>query len=47
VLGLRGRNLVEDHNAMREDLRDGEEERQSKHQQLLREKEEATRLLVV
>lgn len=43
--GPRGR--AEDYNAVREGLRDGEVERQRRCRQLLREREEAARLLVV
>ena len=43
--GPRGR--AEDYNAMRESLRDGEAERQCKHRQLLREREEEARLLAL
>ena len=43
--GPRGR--AEDCNAMRESLKDGEAERQCKHRQLLREREEEARLLAL
>jgi len=38
---------VEDYNAVRDGLRDGDAERQRKRRQLLREREEASRLLAM